>query len=156
MHGWVGCRAGVDALLTFLLPLGVGTMQNQPAPAHRDAVASAEYGVRSNTVLMGGRGLAELRTSTALFLAGHAAPLLSLAAGRCSLEPKTWITWGPSHSLLKVHLQNAKRGLANSLIAGAKRNRMQQIQHQMQQLFSDISSAIIESRKKQQAVSRKK
>lgn len=50
--------------------------------------------------------------------------------------------------LRKVLLQNAKRRRANSLIADARRSRMQEIQYQMHQLFSDASSAITESRKK--------
>lgn len=55
-----------------------------------------------------------------------------------------------SHGTLlrKVLLRNAKRRRANSLIAGSRRKRTQEIQYQMHQLFSDASSAITESRKK--------
>lgn len=34
MHHWVGCRAGIDALLMFPFPIGAGTIQDRLASAY--------------------------------------------------------------------------------------------------------------------------
>lgn len=151
MCHWVGCQAVVELLLMLPLPFGVGTVQDQPGSAYGGTVTRA-LSTKWEALQCSQVG----ENCLGWWLPPHFAYQSTLHpfchsqwgdARICSQEAKSWISWGSSHFLLKVLLQNVRRRHANSLIAAAKKNRMQQIQHQMQQLFSNTSTAITEHRK---------